>query len=358
MKKLFFLSVASLLLFSCSKDDGAPAPTGTDGQIVFTISAVNKLNSHSDFSRSAVYSPEAVQHVTNVNVYAFKSDGSGNFLYTRVYAISGWSDGLTIKRYEVADGDKLAAGNYKFLAIGRDATDLFQITPMTVGSTRFDDILAQVASSGNETEIFSGFSQNDVTDKGSRVNIEMTRKVAGVLGYFKNIPQQIDGTNVKFLRLRVSNTNQKVNLTSGTSIDDGVVAYNIIDMDLSGQAVSNGIFAGNDLSAQGVAKVANSQLGGMFLIPVGGVSMVLGLYDANGDPLQTWTVKDSNGGLSSFDIMANHFYSLGVKTKAGSTTGDPSNPGDDDAPIDLLTSQNIVITITPDWTNIHNLIIQ
>lgn len=50
---------------------------------------------------------------------------------------------------------------------------------------------------------------------GTRVSIEMTRKVAGVLGYFKNVPQVLNGSTVKYLRLKVSNSNQQVNLTNG-----------------------------------------------------------------------------------------------------------------------------------------------
>lgn len=131
-------------------------------------------------------------------------------------------------------------------------------------------------------------------------------------------------------------------------------------MDLSGQAVSNGVYVGNDLSGQGVVKVPNSQLGGSFYMPVSGVSMTLGLYDASGTAIKEWTVSDTNSsGATQFNLMANHFYALGVKGATGSVDGGtPGNPGDDDAPVDLLTDQNIVITISPAWELIHNLVIQ
>ena len=188
----------------------------------------------------------------------------------------------------------------------------------------------------------------------------MTRKVAGILGYFKNVPQQLNGSTVQYLRLTVSNSNQQVNLTTGTGINTAPASYKVIDIDLSGQAVSDGVFIGNDLSSQGVVKVANSQLGGAFYMPVSGVTMTLGLYDSTGTAIKEWIVKDSsNGNATTFDILANHFYSLGIKGVAGSTNGGtPGNTGDDDNPIDLLIDQNIVITISPAWALIHNLIIQ
>lgn len=109
-----------------------------------------------------------------------------------------------------------------------------------------------------------------------------------------------------------------------------------------------------------MVKVPNSQLGGSFYIPVSGVSMTLGLYDASGVAIKEWTVSDTNSsGATQFNLMANHFYSLGVKGATGSVDGGtPGNPGDDDAPVDLLTDQNIVITISPAWELIHNLVIQ
>ena len=112
------------------------------------------------------------------------------------------------------------------------------------------------------------------------------------------------------------------------------------------------------MSGAGVVKVPNSQLGGLFLIPVSGVTLTLGLYTADGTVIKEWVVKDSSGNLTTFDIQANHFYSLGMKAKANTTTGEPGDPGDDDAPVDLLTDQNIVITISPAWELIHNLVIQ
>lgn len=356
MRKLMFLSVASLLMFaSCSKDDAVPVDNN-DGKITFEISTVNQLSDGT--TRTPVYSQDATQQVTQVNVYAFMNDGTGNYLYKKTYNIPDWTSGLTFKRYAVADVDKVPAGDYKFLAVGLDAGNLYTITP-TTPTTKFDDMLASVTASGNESEAFAGSSQVQVLPNGSRISIEMKRKVAGVLGYFKNVPQTINGTTVKYLRLTASNSNQQVNLTTGTGISTVPAVYRIIDMDISGQTISNGVYTGNDLSSQGVTKLANSQLSGTFMIPVSGITLTLGLYDAGNNALKEWSVSDSSGGSTNFNIIANNFYSLGLKTKVDSTNGGGTpDPSDDDQAIDLLTDQSIVLTITPTWDVLHNLIIQ
>lgn len=357
MKKLLFLAMASALMFACSEsDDSLPVDNGLQkGQVVFDISAVNDLNHGT--TRGNIYSQEATQHVTNVMVYAFMNNGS-DYVYTRSYTISGWSDGTTFMSYEVADADKLAEGNYMFLAVGRDAADLYTVTSPVAG-TSYSSMMASIMNSGDETEIFAGSVQAQIASQGSRISIPMTRKVAGVLGYFKNVPQMLNNVAVKYLRLTASNANQQVNLTNGVGINTNITPYNIINMDLSAQSVSNGVYTGNDLSAQGVVKVPNSQLSGSYLIPVSGANLTLSLCDANGNILQSWSVVDAtNSNNTVFNITANHFYSLGMKKQAGNVTGGTSNPNDADNPIDLLLDQNIVVTINPAWDMIHDLVIQ
>lgn len=353
----FSIAASMFVLAACSDEENLNVPSvPCDGTVTFEISAVNEPST----SRAPLYSQEATQHVTRVNIYAFLFNPStSSYMYQKTYQLTDWSDGTTFKRFAVPDNDKLPAGNYKFLAVGRDATDQWNVTNPT-SATSYGDMLASVTSTGQETEIFSGSADATITSQGARVSIEMTRKVAGILGYFKNVPQQLNGQVVQYLRLSVSNSNQKLNLTTGTGINTTPSSYNVMNIDLSGQRVENGVYVGNDLSAQGVVKVANSQLDGMFYIPVGGVTMTLGLYSASGTAIKEWVVKDSaNGNATTFDILANHFYSLGTKGVAGSTNGGtPGDSGDDDNPIDLLTDQNIVITISPAWSLIHNLVIQ
>lgn len=354
MKKILLIAMASAVMLACSKSEQSPADDPQDGSVVFDLSASSRSDG-TTVSKTPVYSQEAVQHVTRVTVYAFMLTGS-DYVFTKSYDVPGWTDGLTFKRYVVADNNKLAPGDYKFLAVGRDASDQFTVTAPTASSTKFQDMTASISAAGNETEIFAGSGQAQVMSQGTRVTITMTRQVAGVLGYFKNVPQELDGQTVKYLRLIVSNANKQVNLTSGVGAMPVSANDTLFNMDLSGQAVNGGIYAGNDLSAQGVQKIANSQLNGAFVMPVAGITMTLGLYSTSNAVIRTWTVYDN--GNSSFDLIANHFYSLGKKVQASSTTGGTPDPGDDDQAIDLLVDQAIVISISPAWTAIDDLIIQ
>lgn len=350
MKKLFFLAAAASVVFACSKSD--QPPSDESGGVVFEVSAANRLDD--GITKTPVYSQEAVQHVTRVTIYAFKASGS-DYLFAKSYSVSGWSDGLSFKRFAVPENDKLSAGNYKFLAVGQNASDLFTVTSPT-SSTKFDDMVATIAAPGNESEIFAGSSNAEVLSQGTRVFITMTRHIAGVLGYFKNVPQNLDGKTVQYLKLSINNADKQVNLTTGVGSVPTSAAYTLMSIDLSGQSVVNGIYTGNDLSAAGVQKIANSQLGGAYVMPVGGITMTLGLYDNTNAVIRSWTVYD--GGNASFDLLANHFYSLGRKVQTSTTTGGTSDPADDDDAIDLLVDQSIAITISPAWTAIDNLTIQ
>lgn len=355
MKSVVFLSVISLLMFaSCSNEDNVDPVESENGSVTFELSAVNEIETGS-VTRAPVYSQEATQHVTQVDVYAFKKSGS-DYLFEKSYNIAGWTDGTTFKRFSVPEENKLAMGDYKFLAVGVGADNQFAITSPTASTTKFEDMVATIATTGNETEVFAGSTPYTIIAQGSRVSIQMTRQIAGVLGYFKNVPTTVDGTAVKYLRLSVSATNKVTNLSTGAGSTAGTSPYNIIDIDLSTQGTANDVYTGNTVGS-GVVKVANSQLSGKYLVPVSAITMTLGLYDASGTALRTWAVSSPGTG-TSFDILANHFYTLGRKVTSGSTVGDPDDPNDDDNPIDLLTDQTITITISPNWVAIHDLVLQ
>lgn len=100
--------------------------------------------------------------------------------------MTDWSDGTTFKHFAVPDGNKLPGGTYKFLAVGRDASDLFSVT-MPTSTTTYGDMLATITSTGQESEFFSGSADATVTDQGARVSIEMTRKVAGIFSDIKKM---------------------------------------------------------------------------------------------------------------------------------------------------------------------------
>ena len=356
MKLYFLLALASISMLACSKNDSTEPTDIPDGNIVFELATVNELQTGISRTRP-LYSQEAVQEVEQVAIYAFKKNG-GNYQYDTTYMVSNWSKGTTFMRFAIATSNKLATGDYQILVVGREASDNYTITSPVQGTTLTTGMAASVLNPGMESEIFAGYTNFTVSSEGVRVSVEMARKIAGVLGYFKNVPAMIGSSNVKTLRLTVSNADKQVNLYSGIGSTPTNASYEIFNIDLSGQTVTaEGVFAGNDLSGQGVVKVDNSQLLGRFILPVSNVTMTLGLYDASGTALKTWKVLNSNN--ENINIMANNFYALGQKVAKGDTTGGGTpDPGDDDAPIDLLKDQVIAITINPNWAQFNNLTIQ
>lgn len=351
MRKITMLIASCAILFgSCAKNE-VPENDLAPGTLRFEVSARNSLD-----TRSNLYSQEPVHSVSNVNVYVFRKSGS-DYLYLKTYTMPSWTTGHSFGRYDVPTADMVPAGDYKFLAVGRDATDNFTLPTLQANTTNYNDFIVSIASAGQETEIFAGSYTATITSQGMRVPITITRQVAGVLGYFKNVPVDINGTTVKYLRLTISNSNLNLNLTTGMGTAPTSTSYNLINVDLSTQATnSDGAYVGNDLSSVGVVKVANSQLNGAFVMPVNGITLTLGLYDASNAPLKTWTVLN-DGAAETFNILGNHFYALGTKVATNSTTGTPEDPTPD-APIDLMKDQAITVTISPNWTAIHNMTIQ
>lgn len=347
MKNVFSLIFACALLFSCSKDDQRSDGLVPPGRLQFEITALS-TSADGKTTKAPVYSQESTNRVTRLMIHSFIQNGT-DYLFSKTYTLPTINEGTDSYLYLVNEAEELEAGHYKFLVIGQEAADSYSLT--AASTTQFDDMLASVTAAANVSEIFSGTAEADVYAEGGRVSINISRKVGGVLGYFKNVPQVLSGDTVAFLRLSVSNTNQAVNLVDSIGESPAGTSYNLIDITLTGQPVVNGLYTGNTIA--GVVKLENSQLGGAYLLPVDGVTMTLGLYNAAGTSLQQWPV--SYGGATTFNIVANNFYKLGNKMNTTSTTGDPENPGDDDEAIDLLTDEVITITISPEWTNIVDL---
>lgn len=352
MKKNIFIFFLSIAFIACSNDENVPDAGQNPKGLVFEIAAKTQLNETK--AGTPVYSQDSSQNIARISILAFKHNGT-DFYYTKTYEISDWIVGSTFKSYTVPEADKLPEGNYSFLAIGRDSTDLYQITTPVIGTTTIGNITATIAASGDEYEIFSGTTQDSVYTEGTRVELTMTRRIAGILGYFKNVPQVLNGQTVRYLKLTANAGNKEMFVANGSGLSRDT-GYDIINIDLSSQTVVNGIYTGNDLTSAGVVKLPNSQLAGAYMFPILNLILTVGLYDENNIAIKTWQV--SEGASTTLNFLSNHFYSLGVKKKPDTTTGGTTDPTDDDSAIDLLQDQVITISIDPAWNTIHQLDIQ
>ena len=354
MKKFFFLAaVLSGVLFTACSDEKENEPR--PGTIVFEVSAVNKISDGLDTRN--IYSQTPVQTVSTVKVYAFKYDGE-DFKYFHTFDVTGWPAGGTNYHYEVPTDEIFTDGGvFKFVAVGQNSGD----TSYTVGgasgptiSTTYDSFVA-TGLPIIQYDIFAGGTDAITIAEGgtARVAITMTRKVAGVMGYFSNVPTAVNGTPVTALVVIVQETgNSAVNLVTGVGGTPSILSgFNVVGRInfASPGTPADGFYPSNNVVA---AQLDNTQLDGLFVMPMASATLKVRLYGAgsgDGQLLKEWTVKNTAGD-TSFPLLANHLYSLGTKPTTNSTTGDN--------PINLSKDEVITITLSPAWDTIHGLDVQ
>lgn len=325
-----------------------------------------------------LYSSEALQQVNAMKVYVFKESGDdyvyskeitddGNFGFNNSTAVGEESHSYTLT-------DKLTDGKYKFLAVGYEEGygTTFKALSMTENTTKLSDLLLELNDSQNADEVFSGVSDAvtvSATSTSFNVGVELNRVVAGILGYFKNVPYQIENegkmVQVKHVLVNVikKGTSAKLEDRSASGVEDKT--YTIIDINMSSYTKDgDNNWYSVAAKSDNVATVANSVLQGAYSLPIAAVTgsntleVVLTGEDKS-TVLKKFKVKDADS--NDFAINANHFYSLGQKMTNDDTNGGTPDPGtddDDDDPIDLSKDQIITITVNAEWTDIHNLTIE
>lgn len=386
MKKNYFamaILACGLLTFSaCSNDDAfnedeTNVTAGETRNVELTFNFSVNSGEQTRGGRP-LYSSEALQQVNEMNVYVFKKSGDdyvyseeitddGNFGFSNSTAVGTESHSYTLT-------DKLADGTYKFLAVGYEEGygDTFKALTMAPNTTKLSDLLLELNEGQNADEVFSGVSEDvtvSATSTSFNVGVELHRVVAGILGYFKNVPYEIENggkmVRVKHVLVNVikKGTSAKLADRTASGVDDN--KYTIIDIDMSRYSKDgdNNWYAVTAQSGD-VATVANSVLKGAYSLPIatvtGNNTLEVVLTGDQGTVLKTFKVKDENS--YDFAINANHFYSLGQKKTDDDTNGGNPDPGtdpdDNDDPIDLSKDQIITITVNAEWTDIHNLTIE
>ncbi len=357
MKKTITLIVAcGLLLGSCAKSK--PADENTAGTVKFTVNAVNVIQPRGDINSTSPDGP--IPALAVVDVYAFLKNGDGDYIYNKTIELfDNYSTDTHSASAVLADGTFIA-GEYKFLGVGRVDDDGYTLT--TPAGANFDDFSASIASAGETNVIFAGSVTQEVLESGASIEIDISRQVAGIFAYFTNVPTEINNTPVAYLRLRVTNANTSVNLTSGEGDAPTANYYYPIDITLTGQDIddANNVYAGPGDST-GLDILDNSQIASNYALPINGVTMTLELQGANEVALKTWTVRGANG--TAIDLAANVLLAIGTKNKAGGTLGaDDAEGGDgenaDDTPVNLLTDETITVNVLSNWGDVQNLIIE
>ena len=323
---------------------------------------------------------------------------------------------------ELKGDDKLDAGTYKAYAIGYTSTcsvytydvefsELDKDAPWTSAVT--------ATTSGDAEEIFAGGCTDadetfEVATNGETFTktILLKRQVAGTYGYFTNIPAVgPKGEEAVTLRLVAAAKNTQVLLDgfatanavngktsasdeSGVFFNDGttkafvVYSINLKDWFTAGDSNDDNLYGEGDtwasaISESGVSFQNGSVFAGKFLVPFAAVAsatntLQLQLLDNSGTILRYWNVNlasaqgdvtdvtkpsdntSNETSVSSYSILRNHLYTLGMR-QAGDDGGENPDPDDDeqdeDDPEDLNKGQQLVIKVSGEWEAISGMVL-
>ena len=357
-----------------------------------------------------VGSSAAANNVNVVKVYAFSAatDG-GPYTFDNTVGVKANQDGIsaaggiititmvgTVSDYIPSTGIHIdetkkkkitltgldPAKYYKFVAVGYNDAE-GQVNPygepsLEAGTT----FTTSTAKTGYEIEELFATQSADATkgDVKNQGTLTLTRQVAGMLAYFKNVPATIDGriyANKSFTQFTYPATGDFNGTTAGSDKDllmEFIMADISTGTDADGYYTFNGMdsetkkpLAKDYIAPSGLTLVENSIFGGRYLIPYDqhygavsgeGSTLTIELQDAGGTALRTLKVKtnQSMSGPASqyfYDIRCNNFYSIGQKLKT--ETIDPGDPEDPDEPIDLSSKSEIVVQINDAWKVLHDM---
>lgn len=408
MKKNYLAMTAmaiGLLTFSaCSSDDdfGGEQTTTAKGEMQDVELTFNiGVNSGKETRAGRpLYSAEALQRVNKMNVYYFKETG-GQYKYAgEVTSADNFGFQLTADEGNKTTQNTLEetleeGASYKFLAIGLEDNGSAYAdfkAQLTVGTTVLESVKLTLGTGGVADEAFAGVSDVvTITDGKASVNpikIQLNRVVAGVLGYFKNVPYKVNYGNKGMIQVTkvvvkaiqkgtdvaYADNGKTVNTVWNAGTQNGT-AYDLITINLSGctEVAGQNIYDNANYSYNGnnVKVEENSFVGGQFVLPVTAMSEkatlvveLRGQVDNTEAVLKSYNV--TKGGATEYTLDANSFYSIGHKSTADGTGGedgeeddpeidDPNDPDKDDDPVDLSKETYIELTVNAAWSAIYDL---
>lgn len=358
--KGMLLFLACLATAGCGQEDMPTPDTPDDSrpQVVLTFSASPGLT-----TRTQLPGPEYLQHVEKMHLYIFegKDDNAPCVAHEEV----DWTDLAAPEgKHEVSKNHKVQYGGfemgkpYTFIAVGLDDRSgatyglpgAVQVNQTTLATAKavLDIVNNKTREDIAVSELFGGSLELTPVATGQITGtIKLDRRVAGVFGYFKNIPKQVGTTPVKFLRIELYKPqNKSIWLTAKPTKDEDVIMDPIANTDDNKILVEIPLTEADFEKEKVLSK-------GSYVLPIKApttedCTLLVTLADANGDVLQTRKVKyqlddkisDTSGGtgiitvtkdLYRFAINANWFYQIG-----------PVNwPEEEDG--------NIVITVNTNW---------
>lgn len=363
-----------LVIAGCSQEIPYSQEEETgEGQVELLFNASTGL-----ITRTTLPGPDDLQHVQNVQLYIFDGTATSsicvasedvNWVHT-----AGAENGLPTReqRYKVKYNGFQPTTTYTFLAVGLDnqSGGTYGLpAAITVGGTTLGDAKATLAAGKVRgdiaaSELFAGASELTTTKLGSgTARVDLYRRVAGVMGYFTNIPTKINGTAVASLRIELYRIQNKsvpllkqeqndfiMGAMSEDEVDKILVEIQGADFVATDAVISKGSYVLPVIAPFATSDAATAASYDESYVK--DYTLCVILTDDSGYVLRTQRVRASDTSSSEttggtgiivttdayrFPILANNFYSIGSK----------------DAPIDLGgDGDDIYIEINPNWSQI------
>lgn len=367
MKMIHYISLlAGIFLLACTSDkDTFLSDVTGKGKVNFLMN-VELGNS------------DNLQHVEKIYLYVFKgTDGTATYVQTKEYpwVVSGNADYSTTSAvYSIS----LDPGAYTFLAVGVDnkAGITYNLPDVITNGTILSEAKATLAAGRTksdiaQSELFAGYvvAPNVQVSGNAILTIKLSRRIAGVVGWFKNIPYRLPniggGTDIKKMTVELyTNPNKAITLQPATANDygespfaadeNGVDNKIVLEYDLIGYSPATG----KNYYDVTLTDANNILQAGSYILPVkmpevvNKATLTLRYYDALGMEIlgtsrvillasstQTdGTITDIN--TITFPLEANQLYSIGTK--------------DDPIDLDPGLGNEIVITVNPMWEGISD----
>ncbi|WP_390612907.1 FimB/Mfa2 family fimbrial subunit [Alistipes onderdonkii] len=369
MKKFLLMATVGMMMFSACSNDGSLSEITNNGEarpvelsMDFTVSSGAETR-----AGRPLYSSEALQQVNDLKLYIFK-ENQGAYKYSKAISVEAFKNaeaqGTESHTYKFTE--KLADGKYQFLAIGFEEDQAYKAPNFTENTTLEQAVLELKDNNTKAEEVFAGLSAEYVVGAATQsltASVKLNRVVAGVLGYFKNIPYEVEKDSemkqVKKVCVELVNKGTAAALKDNTTNANAGTAYKMLTIDLSSKEKDGDNNWYRNEAGTKPATVANSFLAGGYVLPfnksVGQSTFKVVLCGEGDVVLKTYKVQVEGSADTDLDVLANHFYSLGKKVKNDTTTGGGDGDEDDDKPIDLSKDQIITITVNANWETIHDL---
>ena len=389
-KKIFGYMLAVLVLMahvSCLRDEGCNC---TDASADGTKEVAIRIGDGFDLStRSAIHSSEPVQHIEHMYAYVFASDNDLEIDLDEDNLTCIYEEKLPwepVEKLTEAFRCKLDAQladnnpdkNYLLLVVGVDnnkdtysfplanSQDHLGVKGQTIPLTDLQFQLKDAASQMAYTELFAGATVFQSRDQ--LIEVELTRRVAGLLCYVTDIPAQINEYDIVGMQLRATTALKTTCSLAPRLVSDGessqlpgIKAFQ--DAYATGTATDAGgsevkVIAEVDLEALGaeagpdgthlyipataqegvLQTLQNTALLGAYCLPMENTGLRLVLKGkktetTGGTASVTYTYFETEGqagnyginnesGLDAYPLKANHIYSLGSKPLGDNTDND------------------------------------